>query len=161
MRALRRAAVGWLDRRTQARRRRHGEALFHGQRPNPLDGLASSLYYDLTVRLWRHRSTSPGYLDAFLAGLDRCPARTRAIDLGTGVGASAAAVAERHPRAAVVGVDASRRMVRVARLLNSRSNLSFARARYDRLPFGDRSFDLGCMLNAVADPVELRRVLRE
>ena len=81
------------------------------------------------------------------------------IDIGTGTGASAAAAAERHPSARVVGIDASRRMVRLAAELHRQPNLSFTRARYDRLPFADGAFDLACMLNAIGDPAELRRVL--
>jgi SAM-dependent methyltransferase len=160
MRRARAATVAWLDHRTALPRRRHGEALFWGHQPNRIDGLAASLYYTAAAGLWRHRSESPGYLDAFRSGLEQCPPPGSVIDIGTGTGASAAAAAERHPSARVVGIDASRRMVRLAGELHHQPNLSFTRARYDRLPFTDGAFDLACMLNAIADPAELRRVLR-
>ena len=159
MRRARAAIVAWLDHRTGTCRRRHGEALFWGHQPNRVDGLATGLYYAAAAGLWRYRSESPGYLAAFRSGLEQCPRPRSVIDIGTGTGASAAAAAEHHPSARVVGIDASRRMVRLAAELHPQPNLSFTKARYDRLPFTDGAFDLACMLNAIGDPAELRRVL--
>ena len=100
-------------------------------------------------------------LEAALAAIGAEP--TRALDLGTGTGAAAFAVARRFPRCEVVGVDLSPRMVEAAR---ERTSAELAdRVRFEvgdgaALPFGAASFDLVTLANVIPFFDELARVVR-
>jgi ubiquinone/menaquinone biosynthesis C-methylase UbiE len=87
-------------------------------------------------------------LEAAAAALDGTPPR-RVLDIGTGTGALARASVERWSAASIVGVDASRAMLEVARGEAARTLPPEALARLDwrtglaeSLPFGDAGFDL-------------------
>jgi ubiquinone/menaquinone biosynthesis C-methylase UbiE len=105
----------------------------------------------------------PDHLEAFeraLEELDRPP--RRALDLGTGTGAAAFALARRFPEAEVVGVDLSRPMVEEARR-KTPPELA-ARVRFEvgdasALPFEDAAFDLVSLANMIPFFDELARVV--
>ena len=69
----------------------------------------------------------------------------RALDLGTGTGLAAFAVARRFPEAEVVGVDLAERMVEEARSGTPpelAGRVTFQTGDAERLPFADGSFEL-------------------
>ena len=153
-------AVTWLGRKTAPRRERAAASVFLVGSASPTDRLAASLYFALAARRWGRHTEHAHHLAAFTDGLTHCATPTAVLDLGTGAGASAAAVAARFPDATVVGVDTSRAMLREAERRHHQPNLSFRRGDVVRLPFADGSFDLVTVLNAVAEPRELLRVAR-
>ncbi|MBH1937756.1 class I SAM-dependent methyltransferase [Streptomyces sp. AV19] len=92
--------------------------------------------------------------------------RLRVLDLATGTGGLATAVAARNPAAYVVGCDLNAAMLRVAREKTG-GHVRLVRADGLRLPFADGVFDLACVAFAVDDmddrercAAELLRVLR-
>ena len=95
-----------------------------------------------------------------LAQLPAAP--RRALDLGTGTGAGAFAIARRFPDSEVVGVDLAERMIERARAkvpdeLSRR--VRFEVADSARLPFDDGSFDLAAHANVIPFFDELARVI--
>src|SRR4051794_26144920 len=105
----------------------------------------------------------PDSLAPFEAALDsvETPPR-RALDLGTGTGAGARAVAERFPDAEVVGADLSERMLAEARRglpPELESRVRFEAADASSLPYGDASFDLVTLANMIPFFDELARVV--
>jgi ubiquinone/menaquinone biosynthesis C-methylase UbiE len=87
---------------------------------------------------------------------------TRALDLGTGTGLAAFAVARRFPEADVVGVDLAERMVEQARASTPpelAGRVSFQAGDAERLPFADGSFELVTLANMIPFFDELARVL--
>ena len=150
-----------LERWTSASRSRVAEELFLGRPARTIDRVLSRAYFEVAARRWAGYNDDGHHLAAFTAGLERYAAPSRVLDVGTGTGESAALVARRHPTAEVVAVDTSARMLRLARARHADvANVSFRRCSAARLPFGDATFDLVTCVNAVPDPVELRRVLR-
>jgi malonyl-CoA O-methyltransferase len=111
---------------------------------------------------WDARRT-PGRVEAYEAALAALPeAPRRALDLGTGTGDGAFALARRFPEAEVVGVDLAAAMVAEARgktpaKLEGRVRFEVADAA--RLPFGTGEFDLVAMNNMIPFFDELTRVL--
>lgn len=104
----------------------------------------------------------PESLEAVEAALERVPAATRALDLGTGTGKAARAVARRFSGATVVGVDLSPRMVAEATRLippGLAGRVRFQVADASALPFAAASFDLVVLMNAIPFFPELARVL--
>jgi SAM-dependent methyltransferase len=97
------------------------------------------------------------------AALERvAPAPGRALDLGTGTGRYAVAIARRFPEAEVVGVDLSERMLDEAQRTlpdDLRGRVRFELADASRLPYSDRSFDLVGLGNMIPFFDELDRVL--
>jgi SAM-dependent methyltransferase len=90
------------------------------------------------------------------------PPPRRVLDLGTGTGAAAFAVARRFPEAEVVGVDLAGQMIAEARRrtppeLHDRVRLEMGDA--SRLPYGDGEFDLVILANMIPFFDELDRVL--
>jgi malonyl-CoA O-methyltransferase len=81
---------------------------------------------------------------------------TRVLDVGTGTGVAALALAEWFPSADVKGVDLSPAMLAEAQRKGGRVRFEVADAA--RLPFGDASFDLVVLMNAVPFFDELARV---
>lgn len=103
--------------------------------------------------------TSPERLVAFEAALEQVPGDPHAIlDLGTGTGDGATALAERWPGADVVGVDVSQEMIEEAR--RKTPQLRFEVGDASRLVFPDGAFDLVAMNNAIPFFGELARVVR-
>lgn len=106
----------------------------------------------------------PDTFDPYLAGLDLiADAPRRALDVGTGTGGGALAIAARFPAAEIVGVDFSDRMVAQAnsKLLPSlATRVSFRCADAASLPFGDGEFDLVAHNNTIPFFDEIARVVR-
>jgi ubiquinone/menaquinone biosynthesis C-methylase UbiE len=80
----------------------------------------------------------------------------RVLDVGTGTGVAALALADWFPAADVVGVDLSPAMLAEAERKDGRARFEVADA--SRLPFADGSFDLVVLMNAVPFFDELARV---
>jgi ubiquinone/menaquinone biosynthesis C-methylase UbiE len=97
------------------------------------------------------------------AALERVdPPPKRALDLGTGTGGAAFAIARRFPDAEVVGADIAERMIEQARdnlADDLRHRVRFEVADASRLPYGDGSFDLVGLSNMIPFFDELDRVL--
>lgn len=119
--------------------------------------------WDRIAPSWdQHRR--PDTFDPYLAGLDLLlqPPR-RALDVGTGTGSGALAIAERFPAAEVIGVDFSEPMVAQAASKVTPSlagRVSFRRADAASLPFNDGEFDLVAHNNMIPFFDEIARVLR-
>ena len=99
-------------------------------------------------------------LEAALERLDRPPSRV--LDLGTGTGLAALAVAQRFPSAEVVGADLAEAMVERARAKIAdadRERIRFDVADASRLPYDDGSFDLVTLQNMIPFFDELARVV--
>jgi len=122
-----------------------------------LRGRMTKLFDDVAPR-W-DAMTSPERLVAFEAALEHVPGEPRAIlDLGTGTGDGAIALAERWPEADVVGVDVSSEMLEEAR--RKAPQLRFEVGDASRLELPDDSFDLVAMNNVIPFFDELARVMR-
>ena len=106
---------------------------------------------------------SPGHLAAYqraLAALATPPAR--ALDLGTGTGDGALAIAAMFPDARVVGADLAEGMLAQAReklSTETADRIRFERADAAQLPYADESFDLVAHANMIPFFDELTRVL--
>lgn len=94
---------------------------------------------------------------ALEAGLSRVPPPRAALEVGTGTGSGAAAIAERFPEAEITAVDLSEEMVRRAR--DHLPNVRFEVADAAELPFPDASFDLVAQNNVPVYFSEIARVL--
>jgi SAM-dependent methyltransferase len=100
----------------------------------------------------------PDHLAAFERALDEVqPPPRRALDLGTGTGAAALAVARRFPDAEVVGIDLADSMIEAARRKSDRVRFEVADAA--ALPFEDGAFDLVTHANMIPFFDELARVV--
>jgi len=103
-----------------------------------------------------------GQIVPILAAAAAIRSGSRVLDVGSGPGSGTAVLADMG--AIVVGADFSNRMVTVARRRHPR--LEFHEADVERLPFGDRSFEVvvaGCAVHHFARPAlafrEMSRVL--
>lgn len=99
-------------------------------------------------------------IEAALAGIVAPP--SRALDLGTGTGDAAFAIARRWPEAEVVGVDIAEQMVAEARRKTPAElapRVRFQTADAAALPFDDGTFDLVGLNNAIPFFDELARVV--
>jgi ubiquinone/menaquinone biosynthesis C-methylase UbiE len=104
---------------------------------------------------------NPHHLAAFERALERVDAPRRALDLGTGTGDGAFAVARRFPEADVVGVDLAEAMLAEARRKTPGSlqgRVRFEPADAERLPYEDSAFDLVTLANMIPFFDELARV---
>jgi ubiquinone/menaquinone biosynthesis C-methylase UbiE len=98
--------------------------------------------------------------EAALAAVD--PAPSSALDLGTGTGQGAFAIAGRFPDAQVVGVDLAEAMLAEARRKTPAElaeRVRFENGDASALPFPDASFDLVAHANMIPFFDELARVL--
>jgi ubiquinone/menaquinone biosynthesis C-methylase UbiE len=120
--------------------------------------------FDALAARWEEiRAANPQHLAAFEAALETlAPAPRRALDLGTGTGAAAFAIAACFPEAEVVGADLAPAMIEEARR-NTPPGLAervrFEVADASRLPYSDRAFDLVALANMIPFFDELRRVV--
>ena len=117
--------------------------------------------FDLVAPVWDSMRSPDAFapLEAALATLDG-PVEA-ALDVGTGTGAAALAIAARFPDARVVGVDIAPEMVeRARRKTGDRGNVSFEVGDASALPYGDASFDLVTAANMIPFFDELARVVR-
>jgi len=75
--------------------------------------------------------------------LAHCPSPERILDVGCGTGMALRELAGRLPGAVTLaGVDAAAGMISEARSKSSDPRLTFVQGTAERLPFGDRAFDL-------------------
>ena len=110
---------------------------------------------------WDARRT-PSRTEAYETALAALPeAPSRALDLGTGTGDGALALARRFPQADVVGADLAEGMVAEARRKTPpelAGRVRFEVADAAQLPFRDAEFDLVAMNNMIPFFDELTRV---
>ena len=155
---VRERALDWVERRTTRVRSRHAADLFQTGRTRATDRAIARVYFELAARRWAGYEDDAHHLSAFAAGLEGCRPPRDVLDLACGTGGSAAMVATRYPMARVVAVDTSRAMLRLAHARYP--GLELRRASVRRLPFPDGTFDLVTCVNAVPEPIELRRVAK-
>jgi SAM-dependent methyltransferase len=119
--------------------------------------------WNLIAKSW-DRDRRPDSYDPLLAALDTLPASpARVLDVGTGTGGAAFAIARRFPDADVVGVDFSDEMIRLAQAKTRAVpdvHVSFKQADASALPFADGQFDLVTLNNVIPFFDEIARVLR-
>jgi len=107
---------------------------------------------------------SPGHLAAYELALDALPSPpARALDVGTGTGDGALAIARRFPDAEVVGVDLAEAMLARAREKlppDLAGRVGFRAADAASVPDPDESFDLVAHANMIPFFDEVARLLR-
>jgi len=117
--------------------------------------------FDLLAPVWDTMRSPDAFspLEAALATVEG-PVEA-ALDVGTGTGGAAFAIAERFPEARVVGVDIAPTMVERARhKAGDRRNVSFEHGDASALPYERASFDLVTAANMIPFFGELARVVR-
>jgi SAM-dependent methyltransferase len=118
--------------------------------------------FDAVAPKW-NTMRMPDSLAPFETALEAVePPPKRVLDLGTGTGAGARAVAGRFPEAEVVGADLSERMLAEARQnlpAELASRVRFEAADASALPYDDDSFDLVTLANMIPFFDELARVV--
>jgi len=125
--------------------------IFRGPLRGMFDGLAPT---------WETR-IGPHHLWALDLALEDVPSPGRVLDLGTGTGVVALALAERYPEAAVVGIDLSPGMIDEARTKVSpelASRVRFEVGDASALACADGEFDLVVLSNMIPFSDELARV---
>ena len=118
--------------------------------------------FDQLAPEWDSTRVSRERLTPMIAALDATGAPTRALDVGTGTGAGAFALARRFPEAEIVGVDLAAAMVAEARRKappELAGRVRFVEADAARLPFADDEFELVALANMIPFFDELTRVL--
>jgi ubiquinone/menaquinone biosynthesis C-methylase UbiE len=112
--------------------------------------------FDRIAPVW-DEDRDPTHLAAYEAALGAIDGEVRrALDVGTGTGDGALALARRFPEAEVVGVDLAEGMLELAR--RKAPQLRFERADASRLPFPDGSFELVAHANMIPFFDEVERV---
>ena len=118
--------------------------------------------FDAIAGTW-DEMRAPDHLASYERALEAVdPPPGRALDLGTGTGGAAFAIASRFPEAEVIGVDLSKRMIEHARSKltdDLRGRVRFEVADAAHLPYADVSFDLVGLSNMIPFFDELDRVL--
>lgn len=117
--------------------------------------------FDGLAPTWETR-IGPHHLWALDRALEDVPPPRRALDLGTGTGVVALALADRYPEAEVVGIDLSPGMIEEARQKLSRGHAG--RVRFElgdasALDFPAGEFDLVVLSNMIPFAAELARVV--
>ncbi len=119
--------------------------------------------FDRMAPQWDSLRSSDTAYAPYEAALERVePPPKRALDLGTGTGGAAFALARRFPAAEVIGVDLAKRMIEHARgklADDLRGRVRFEVADAAHLPYADVSFDLVGLSNMIPFFDELDRVL--
>ena len=119
--------------------------------------------FDRMAPQWDSLRSSDTAYAPYEAALEQIePAPKRALDLGTGTGGAAFAIARRFPEAEVIGVDLAKRMIEHARAKltdDLRGRVRFEVADAAHLPYADVSFDLVGLSNMIPFFDELDRVL--
>ena len=126
--------------------------IFRGPLRGMFDGLAPT---------WETR-IGPHHLWALDLALEDVAAPRRALDLGTGTGVVAVALAERYPEAEVVGIDLSPGMIEEARRKvppELASRVHFAVGDASALDCPDADFELVVLSNMIPFSDELARVV--
>ena len=126
--------------------------VFRGPLRNMFDGLAPT---------WETR-IGPHHLLALDLALEDVPSPRHVLDLGTGTGVVAAALAERYAEAEVVGIDLSPGMIEEARTKVSPAlagRLRFEVGDASALECPDGDFDLVVLSNMIPFADELARVV--
>ncbi len=118
--------------------------------------------FDRLAPVWTGMRSTDAFaaLERALAALPEPPRRV--LDLGTGTGLAAFAVARRFPEAEVVGVDLAARMVEQARAgtpAELAGRVTFQTGDAERLPFADGSFGLVTLANMIPFFDELARIV--
>jgi ubiquinone/menaquinone biosynthesis C-methylase UbiE len=113
--------------------------------------------FDKLAPVWDKNRSPDAFapVEAALENVDAEPQRV--LDVGTGTGAVAALVAHRFPKAEVVAVDVSERMIEQARR-KAGERVRFEVADAERLPFAGGTFDLVTLGNMIPFFDELARV---
>ena len=126
--------------------------IFRGRLRTMFDGLAPT---------WETR-IGPHHLLALEAALADVPAPAHVLDLGTGTGVVALALAERYPAAEVTGIDLSPGMVEEARQKLSpelAGRVRFEVGDASALEYPDGAFDLVVLSNMIPFYDELARIV--
>ena len=116
--------------------------------------------FDGLAPTWETR-IGPHHLWALDLALADVPAPRRVLDLGTGTGVVALALAERYPEAEVVGIDLSPGMIEEARrqaAARARRPRPLRGRRRSALDCPDGTFDLVVLSNMIPFSDELARV---
>jgi ubiquinone/menaquinone biosynthesis C-methylase UbiE len=117
--------------------------------------------FDSLAPRWE-QIVSPEHLQPYEEALASLDPPSRALDLGTGTGRGAAAIARRFPESEVVGADLVVGMIEEARRGTPRElagRIRFDVADASRLPYPDGSFDLVALSNMIPFFDELARVV--
>jgi len=117
--------------------------------------------FDRLAPRWDSMRTGHAYAPYEAALEEVEPPPKRALDLGTGTGGAAFAIARRFPEAEVVGADISDRMIEQARRNATddlRNRVRFEVADASKLPYEDGAFDLVGLSNMIPFFDELERV---
>jgi ubiquinone/menaquinone biosynthesis C-methylase UbiE len=117
--------------------------------------------FDGLAPTWETR-IGPHHLLALDAALANVPSPPRVLDLGTGTGVVAMALAERYPEAELVGVDLSRGMIDEARRKvtpDLAGRVRFEVGDASALAFPDGAFELVVLSNMIPFFDELARVV--
>jgi ubiquinone/menaquinone biosynthesis C-methylase UbiE len=115
--------------------------------------------FDALAPEWDATRLSPQHLDPFNAAIalvDASPARI--LDIGTGTGVAARALAARWPEAEITGVDLSEAMIREAQARATSEREHYLTADASALPFEEGAFDLVTQVNMIPFFDELARV---
>jgi len=123
----------------------------------PLLRPALTRIFDRIAPEW-DEATGPQRMVAYEAALERVPGEpASALDLGTGTGDGAIAIARRWPAVDVLGVDVSAGMIAEAR--RKAPTLRFEVADARRLDVPDGAFDFAAMNNVIPFFDELGRIV--
>ena len=81
-------------------------------------------------------------LNDWLANHLQAPPASRILDVGCGTGLLTATIAKRYPKSSVIGIDASKSMIKVADRKRSGQNCCYQTALAEKLPFAPEIFDI-------------------